>query len=342
MDSLSVSHIDFWDVGQGDCSVVHFSDSSILLIDVGPKTNPLIQWLKDKPRKIRGVVLTHNDADHSGALCSLVEDHNDRIEGIWMLQDRDKNDRQFEKLFNCALKWEKAGKYKIQRAEAGRQLWKSESQGLCLQIVHPSFSESIEANNPNRHSAMIVLSRHASPNDWLIGWPGDLELKTVAAHSLGTTLKVMMGPHHGAPSDRKPKSEVRANAASISPMRSFISVGATNRYNHPSPRYVQSLALAGTHVVCSQITNCCDRAAVQSKSSVFPGSALLGLPQARGVACRGAWRIHLNGMELVPDPNDELHLARVALLHRPMCLKGRGWKSGDAPLSPISLTTSVC
>ena len=64
--------VDFWDVGQGDCSVIRLPDSSLVIIDVGPRTRPLIDWLQEKPRRIHSIVITHNDADHAGGLPGLV------------------------------------------------------------------------------------------------------------------------------------------------------------------------------------------------------------------------------------------------------------------------------
>src|SRR5258708_8392617 len=65
--------VDFWDVGQGDCSVIRLPDGSLIIIDVGPRTTPLIDWLQEKPRRIHSVVITHNDADHAGGLPALVK-----------------------------------------------------------------------------------------------------------------------------------------------------------------------------------------------------------------------------------------------------------------------------
>ncbi|NJK92905.1 MAG: MBL fold metallo-hydrolase [Blastochloris sp.] len=153
-----------------------FDDQSVLFIDLGLFSTPIVDWLNDRPREIRAILLTHNDSDHAGGLCSLSKDHGRRIQSIYMLQDRPKKHSQMEKIFRCAYEGEQKGYYKITQAAAGQVIWQNQAQGLILKIVHPSFSQAYLASNPNQHSAMAVLTYH----DIIIAtWPGDLLLKQV-------------------------------------------------------------------------------------------------------------------------------------------------------------------
>src|SRR5260221_9134207 len=97
--SPSLSHIDFWDVGQGDCSVLNFSDQTVLLIDTGGKRSPVVDWLANKPTTIHAVVLTHIDADHAGALCSILNANQSRIGAVYFF-DFNRRDEKFLRLFN--------------------------------------------------------------------------------------------------------------------------------------------------------------------------------------------------------------------------------------------------
>ena len=66
--------IDVWDVGQGDCSVITLPDGSLFVIDVGPSYSPFIPWIAARPHlRIFCLALTHNDADHCGALTPLLD-----------------------------------------------------------------------------------------------------------------------------------------------------------------------------------------------------------------------------------------------------------------------------
>ena len=335
---ITLSYIDFWDVWQGDCSVLHFSDGSLIIIDVGPKRSPLIAWLHGKTFQIRHVLLTHNDADHAGALAPLLADHAGRVEHVSMLLDRPKGDPKFESLFRHAYEWETKTGRAITQASTGQTLWASQTQGLVLKIVHPSFSETILANSPNKSCAMVVLE---SKDGWLKAWPGDLELGTVVKKCAGQSVHSMVGPHHGCPSDLlqkkngKSKYQAATGAQALKLQRVFLSVGSGNTHKHPNPSYVYSLAKVGTHVVCSQVTKACDdKRCVQGSRPVFNGSAAYGLPApASGVACRGTKRVYFQGDQALEDKFAMRHLLEVAKLGKPLCLKGRGWNHGE----PVTL-----
>ena len=67
--------VDFWNVGQGDATSIKLPSGELILIDVGPKNSTLSQWLRSGQRgRIRDIILTHNDADHAGALPEIVAD----------------------------------------------------------------------------------------------------------------------------------------------------------------------------------------------------------------------------------------------------------------------------
>ena len=254
-----------------------------------------------------------------------------------MLLDRPKNDPKFEALFNCAFGWETRTGREIKTVVSGQSMWLSANQGLELKIVHPSFSELMNADNPNKSSAMVVLE---SKEGWLKVWPGDLELETVVTKCGGKSVHSLVGPHHGAPSDLLPKGgkvkyRAETGAEALKLKRAFLSVGSCNQHKHPNPSYVFSLAKAGTHVVCSQVTKVCDAKRCNSRRPVFVGSAMLGLPSPpKGVACRGTRRVSFLGDQILPDKFAMQHLLAVAELDTPLCLKGRGWTKGNEVTLP--------
>lgn len=329
--------IDFWNVGQGDCTVIKLPNGKLIIIDVGPRGGPLIEWLREGTRRnvqIEAVILTHNDADHTGSLPVLVNEFKNRIGTVWMLLDRPKKDDQFQKIFRAAYQGEEEGCYKINRLEDGQILWRDDLSATCLRVLHPSMSQNILANDPNDTSGMIVLDVEGRN---LVTWPGDLQLMTTAKVLNGWSPETLMGPHHGGPSDYPTKAlrkrfsddklktrmqEMRVAAGELHPQRSFISVGTKNSYNHPRPGFLRLLAGQGAQVICSQLTACCDRQKVASGKPVFEGAGVLGLRSAKsGVSCRGAMRLYLKDSQLYPDEFDAMHRERVAQLYRPQCLK---------------------
>ncbi len=341
--------IDLWDVGQGDCSVIKLPSGRLLIIDVGRRGSPLVDWLNERghrPAEIEAIVLTHNDADHAGALASIVHEHKSRIRAIWMLLDRQVNDPQFQKIFRAAQEGEDQGFYRIRRVEEGQLLWRDEASDIQLRIIYPGFSENLQAVDTNDSSGVILLEAGGA---CLFAWPGDLQFSTASGVLSPHRPRMISGPHHGGPSDYPTKavrkrlrkkspnaasqrmSEIRAAAAALRPARAAISVGTSNTYHHPRPGYLRLLASLQCRVTCSQLTFCCERKQVLQGKHVLQGSALLGLRPARsGVSCRGSMRLRVQNGALVPDQFDKIHLDRVAKLLRPQCLRGRGWRSGDA------------
>jgi competence protein ComEC len=323
--------IDFWDVGQADCSVITLPDGRLILIDVGKRGSPVVDWLAERrpaPR-IAAIVLTHNHADHAGAMPAIVANNQSHIGGVWMLQDRPMNDPMFAKVFRSVDEAEAKGYFQVRRLENGQEIWRDDESMLRLHVLFPTFTSNVKhMGYPNQTSGLIVLD-HGDKR--LCAWPGDLPLLTVADQLRTKHPELLHGPHHGGPEDFKTnKAKSRQAVRDLSPRMSFISVGTTNSYSHPKPGYLGLLAASRCHVVCSQITNACDRWHFKNDTPVFDGSAALGLRSSRsGSPCRGAWRVTIKDGELIPDRFTGEHARRVAELKRPQCLRGLGWRRGE-------------
>lgn len=333
----SLLEIDFWNVGQGDCSVIKLPSGGLIIVDVGPRGSPLVEWLREGRRRsvrIEAIVLTHNDADHAGSLPTIISEFKAQIGAVWLLLDRPSNDERFAKIFRSALQGEEEGHYKIRRVEDGAELWRHAESETVIRVLYPGFSQNVQAAKPNDTSGLIVLE---SGGRNLLAWPGDLQLRTTAKVVSQNSPQMLMGPHHGGPTDyptmsvkrgmtleqrQKRMSQMREAATSLRPVRSFISVGTKNSYNHPRPGYLRLLRDQGTHIACSQLTVMCDRQRVLRKEIVFEGSGALGLRAPKfGVSCRGAVRVYLKDGELHPDAFEAEHRKRLQGLHRPQCCR---------------------
>ena len=200
--------IDFWNVGQGDCTVIKLPNGRLIIIDVGPRGSPLVQWLREGTRRqtaIEAIVLTHNDADHAGSFPVLVNEFKQNIGAIWMLADRSLQDPKFLKIFRAAHQGESEGYYKINRLEDGHILWNDNQTTTCLRVIHPTMSQNVLANDPNDTSGMVVLDVEGKN---LVTWPGDLQL-TKTAEVLQGHLRTIGKAMHPKNRQRHPSESIR-------------------------------------------------------------------------------------------------------------------------------------
>ena len=318
--------VDFWEVGQGDCTVIHLPSGQLILIDVGPIGSPVVDWLARQPgRKIHSIIITHNDRDHAGALTSLVECCRNRIGVVYVMADRNVRDPKFLDLFRRVDQaWKAKEIDDLRRLEAPMQLWPDSSSapidnkvGLTLNIKHPTLSANVLSGSPNETSAILSLS---SPTSETILWTGDTTIENVAAVAAGTSPAYMLGPHHGAPEDRR-KSQFQTLLKNINPKTIVVSVGTGNRYDHPCVSYVKHAKRAGASFTCTQLTKNCEKP--RRLHHVFNGAAYLGLPQTRkGFACRGTLRLAFDGVRFLDDRfAAEQHNLEICKLARPKCIK---------------------
>jgi len=315
----------FWDVGQANCSTLHLPDGSLIIIDTGNRGSPLIDWLGERPNKIKAVIITHNDADHVGSLPALIDAYRDRIAEIYLLVHQTDYQEKGQKLFRRLSLAETQGMH-VKRLEADKIIWENNDLGAVLRVVHPSMLENYNAGNPNRTSGILCLEMNRKVE---VIWPGDAPLYKVQKHCSGTSPSVLVGPHHGAPEDYRSFEGLNAIKA-VNPRSNYISVSTKNKYSHPRLKFIRRLEMEGCNVTCSQMTTQCDRIQVlQRRKPLIQSHALLGLrpPRNLGITCRGPLRIDWDGNKFVHDQLVNEHYNRISALKRAQCLRGRAKRS---------------
>lgn len=326
--------IDFWDVGQGDCTIITRVDGSLTLIDVGPKNSPIVSWLREQRSvSISDIVLTHNDADHIGALTPLLEVCASSIKRVWLLQDGNRSRTRQQSVINLLSPLKAAAKkfgIDVAMIRSGLTLWKDEPSGAELSVLYPSVIDAvIDHNTPNLGSAILSLNHPTSGESIL--WPGDNTVTRADEVKTEHNLWLLHGPHHGAPEDgAKPNRRIFHDPiTALAPKRTFISVGSKNKYQHPNLRYLTKLRQLGCKISCSGLTRSCDRRYKERPEGkhVLNGSALLGLRKiANGFSCRGAMRVLVDHEGFMEDEYAETHREAVKSLSHPFCLPRDQWK----------------
>jgi len=158
-----------------------------------------------------------------------------------------------------------------------------------------------------------------------VTWAGDAQFSVVAATCKGAPGHLLVGPHHGAPTDHD-HARFPDNVQAHRPDRVWISVGTGNSYGHPNADYLERHTLHGSYVCCSQLVHC-DAKRVAAQSHVTEHHWELQLPppfDSRGVHCRGPLRLEWDPdkQRLLPDPQlEQEHQERIRMLAKPLCVR---------------------
>ncbi len=222
--------VTFLDVGQGDAIVIEGPAGHRILVDGGPSGDAIAaalgRHLPFYDRRLDLVVLTHPQADHLGGLPEVLARYD--VAGVL---DSPAGDSAAYRAWRDAVQAEGAP-----RVEAGRGQWLDLGGGARLTVLapdprHPPGRDA----DPNEASVVLKLSMGRVT----VLLTGDIEApaETALTHA-GTDLRaaVLKLPHHGSDTSTSPEFLRR-----VDPLLDVISVGAGNRFGHPSPAVLDRL-----------------------------------------------------------------------------------------------------
>ncbi|MBI5026702.1 MAG: DNA internalization-related competence protein ComEC/Rec2 [Nitrospirae bacterium] len=235
--------VTFFDVGQGDASLIELPDRKTMLIDGGSKDlktgrKVIAPYLWSRGiKKIDFVVLSHPHPDHYGGLIYIMD--NFRVGEIWG------NGRVIpgsEEFFEKAV--EKQIPYRV--IERGDSV---EGKGYRIYCFHPYrefHAGSQRGDFSNQNSDSLVLKIEAKGLSVLFTGDIEVEAEENLIH-LHKWLKsdIIKVPHHGG---RTSSSD--AFLYSVKPRFAVISAGRNNPFNHPHiealERYSRSVRVGTT------------------------------------------------------------------------------------------------
>lgn len=225
MPRFSGDELVMLDVGQGDAILIR-SGGSTVLVDTGNQEAKLKENLgKLGVYRIDAVVISHHDDDHMGCLQSLAEYED--IGAVYSAEDA----------LDCGC--DNCGELRRLSASA----CETGLQGLCvgdsvrvgifnLVVVWP---ERYIDEGGNEDSVCLLLKADCDSDgvvDWQVLLTGDAErdqLENILKSKMVGDIDVLKVGHHGS------KITLTDDTASaLSPEIALISVGADNRYGHPT------------------------------------------------------------------------------------------------------------
>ncbi len=208
------------DVGQG--LAVHVqTPSSDYVFDTGPQftaeadsgNRVLLPYLRAAGvRRVQGVLVSHQDKDHSGGALSVLAG----VESGWLLS-------------SLPTDHPIVGAAKVSQPCYAGQGWQVD--GVSFEIVHPPLAYYQEAGHKSNDMSCVLRISTAYGSALLTA---DIEQNTeqalVARYGAALVSDVMLVPHHGSRTSSSP-----AFIEAVAPSVALVPVGYRNRFAHPRP-----------------------------------------------------------------------------------------------------------
>jgi len=233
-------HVSFLDVGQGDAILIQRGNQQVL-VDGGPSPQAISQQLgKEMPfwdRTIDLVILTHPSADHVTGLVEVL--HRYKVKRV-LYPDLDFSSSIYDEWLS--LIQEKGIEYTI--ARAGQQISLG-SEDIVIEVLNPQTPPLTGTQSDVDNNGLVLHVSTGEVSFLLtadIMWEAEFELITRRADLTSTVLKV---GHHGSSTSTSPDF-----LAAVNPRIAVISVGADNKFGHPTGEVMDRLiGKAGTENV---------------------------------------------------------------------------------------------
>ncbi|MGH3984238.1 MAG: DNA internalization-related competence protein ComEC/Rec2 [Pseudonocardiaceae bacterium] len=230
------------DVGQGDAVVLATAEPDrAVLVDTGPDPGPVSACLDRLGiRRLALVVISHLHADHVGGLVGALRGRT--VSAVALGPGRSP-----PWAFTEVLRAAGVAHVPVVAVTAGQRLsW----PGLVLDVLAPLRASSVvgdhdaEVDGTVVNNASVVLRATTPAGRVLL--TGDVELDAQAdllAARTDLRADVLKVPHHGS------RYAAKEFFAAVEPRVAIVSVGAHNRYGHPSRHVLDALVRTGSQVV---------------------------------------------------------------------------------------------
>jgi competence protein ComEC len=222
------------DVGQGDAILLESPNAKRLLIDAGPSfrnsnagARTIVPFLKRNGiTRLEYFLITHPHSDHIGGACSILQSL--QVDTLLVTSSESASSRM-KRVFEIA----RTGKVRIKVLNRGEQI--PIDSAARLYVLHPSPGE---ANDETWNNTSIVLKAMYGESSLLLVGDAESSVERKMIKRYGTFLAcdIIKAGHHGSSTST---CEEFVNA--VRPRMAVISVGAYNKFGHPSPMTLKTL-----------------------------------------------------------------------------------------------------
>jgi len=220
------------DVGQGLAVVIH-TKTHTLLYDTGPRYSSqsdsgsriIVPYLRGEGfAKIDGLVISHNDDDHSGGALSVLS----QVPVKWLASSLPETAPELQTGYHLPC-------------YAG-QNWQWDS--VLFEMLYPDYT-SYDDNSLKDNDRSCVLKVTSQFGTLLL--TGDIEAKAestlLANHYAALKADAMTAPHHGSKTSSTPDF-----ISAVSPSVVVFTVGYLNRFGHPKAQVVDRYDSIGSRI----------------------------------------------------------------------------------------------
>lgn len=256
----TVGHLQFIDVGQGDCTLITTPSGVNILVDGGGTVTfgkPSDAWRKRRDpyevgaktvvpllkkrgiHRLDAIILTHGDQDHIGGLQAVLEQF--PVEAV-LINGSLAESKTMEKIMKTALN------RKVPIYSAYRGMVLKPDERTRLDFLYPLLPDKKTTSLPyveDQNPRSIVFRLEMNEATFL--FVGDLdeasEEEMLKLEKVKQRVDVLKVAHHGSKT-----STTEAWLSYWNPAVGVISVGATNRYGHPHESVLARLQKYGMAV----------------------------------------------------------------------------------------------
>lgn len=238
--------VSFFDIGQGDATLIDFINGEQMLVDCGPDRKILSQLgqsLRFYDRTIDYLLVTHPDLDHYGGCVDVLRNY---VVKKIILNGHAKPD-SFYQTFDQAVRAE-GTEIKIMNSP---EVWTIASSTLEFLSPDKDLPLKIGADDSNNYSIIFRLTSVSSSFLFTADMEMPLEDALLAKYCVNTSTfdcpsleaRVLKVGHHGSDT-----SSGENFLKAVKAKEAVISVGARNKYGHPSLRVLRKLERANLSI----------------------------------------------------------------------------------------------
>lgn len=222
----------FFDVGQGDASLIKIPGGKTILIDAGPDNlvlNRLGEYLPFYRRTLDLIIISHWHDDHIIGLQEIIERYH--VKSLIYMEGAEQSELARDIL-------DKAVRRGVRIIPVNGEI-KLNYNGCSLDILS-ALSLGVKENSNN---SLITLLDCRGLKFLFSGDNESIVEKKLLASGRNYQVDIFKASHHGSKT-----ANTREFLETIKPKLVVISVGKDNRFNHPAPEVVENMGVLGLKI----------------------------------------------------------------------------------------------